>query len=464
MLGSQAIVWTAICGAVVIGIAGCVADPVSPAVTVAAAKNAPQPDGAAAELRAAAGGRQLRGVEDEILRMENAIPGIGGMFLDSSGVVTVYVARTSDSTEVRSGLARIAPTLRVTDDIRRQLGSGGRVKLIKGDFPFSQLVAWQADMGAQVKPGDGIFGIDADESTNRLRVFVTKDVNDVAVQEVADKAGIPRDALTLEIGEPPQMTSGLRGTWRPTGGGVQLSTAAGICTIGFNVTTGDLTHGFLTASHCAGGNGGAVGGTAYQPIAGYPVGWIRWNPVWNSTDPGCMGYTTCTDADAMYVQYTDPGLAAKRVAFTAFVGTNNAGGSITVTGWWQNIVAPFYPLAGQALDKVGMLTGWTRGALYATCVDLGDPVSQTAHLCSGEIAGSRVGQGDSGSPIFIAPAQASQSLYPVGILWGTNPSDLNVYDPSTGAWYCDGGAGTCITYYSNWARVQTHMQSPFYPN
>lgn len=423
------------------------------------------------ELAAAAHGRTSRGVEDEILRIENAIPGVGGMFRDAAGNINIYVPHGANAGLIKAALARVAPGLGLPQSARDELADGRTVKLIEGDYAFSQLVAWEQAIATKLQPGTGIFGVDADEAKNRVRILVTHDVDAAKVQQLAVAAGVPAAAVVVEVGTPPSQLNSIRGTFRPTAGGVQWSTSDGYttstCTIGFNVTTGDLTYGFLTASHCALGpmGSGQTGGTAYQPIPNSSVGFIRWNPAWNSTDPNCGGYTLCVYADVLYVQYTDPSISSKMVVYTNNAGFNNAGGSITATGYWRNIAAPLAttPMVGDPLDKMGRTTGWTRGTFVASCQDIADPVANSMHLCSDQITNSRAGEGDSGGPIFIPPppGQVSQPLTPVGILWGGSPA--NHYDSADGLYYCDGTAGPCQIYYSNWARAQTAMTSPFYP-
>lgn len=446
------------------GAVACVDEPSGPARSERTSRVNKLPV-AAAELAAAIRGRALRGAEDDILRIEAVLPGFGGMFIDN-GVINLFVPKGNDAVNARAAIAQVASSLRLVPELREQLARGDNLNLLQADFAFSQLIEWQTALASRVKPDIPIFGIDADEKKNRLRVLILPGGTRAEVLHLAALANIPDAAIEVEVGTPPSLAAGLRGTWRPTGGGIQWANSdAGVCTIGFNVTAANGSTGFLTASHCTAGavGYGYIGGAAHQPIPANDVGYVAVNPAWNSTDPNCMGRPLCTEADAMYVQYWDGNNAAKRMPYTQFTGVNNGGGSITVTGWWNNVTASTSPVIGQSLDKLGRLTGWTRGTLAATCVHIVE-AAQT-HLCSDQVNGSRAGNGDSGGPIFIPPpsGQVTQALYPVGILWGRDPATANVYDPENNAWYCDGGAGQCVLYYSNWARVQNALQSAYYP-
>lgn len=417
------------------------------------------------ELAAAAQGRHARGVEDEILRMENAVPGLGGMFVDGTGTVTLYVPRGADRAAIRRVIAQLAPTVAVARPLRDQLADTQHLKLIDGDFPFSQIVAWQSALIAKPLAGTGIYSVDADEASNRVHIMVAAAGDLASAQQTATAAGIPVGAVQIEVGSAPRALSSLRGTWTPPGGGVQISNSAGTrCTMGFNVTSGDQTQGFLTAAHCAPGVAGAGGtGDMYQPIVGssYDRGWIRLNPLFNDGDPAnCMGFTSCTRADVMYVQYYSASNGVKHVPYTDLTGLNNAGGSITVTGWWNNIAAAaVYPMVGQSADKMGRTTGWTRGTVVSTCAPVTVDGSYVV-TCADKVTNGRVGTGDSGSPVFMppAPGQVTNPLYPIGILFGGE--NLTQYDSADGTYYCN---GSCVFYYSEWNQMEAHLGMSMMP-
>src|SRR4051794_28192991 len=107
--------------------------PVSTSLTLAAER----------QIGAAVAGRMERGVEDEILRMEASVPGLGGLFVDASGKVVVLVPAASSHASTRSVLARIEAGLRLSDHVRGALRTGEGLELRNADYPFSQLVAWE---------------------------------------------------------------------------------------------------------------------------------------------------------------------------------------------------------------------------------------------------------------------------------------------------------------------------------
>ena len=57
-----------------------------------------------AQIDSALQGRNSRAIEDEILRIEGRRPGLGGIFVDSTGALVVYLRSLGDTTTLRSEL------------------------------------------------------------------------------------------------------------------------------------------------------------------------------------------------------------------------------------------------------------------------------------------------------------------------------------------------------------------------
>jgi hypothetical protein len=398
-------------------------------------------------------------VEDEILRMEAALPGLGGLFVDGRGDVVVFVPGNQNATSARAILAAQAGRLNLSDRVLAALRTGEKLEVRHGDYSFSTLVAWTEALAPRLGNIKGIIAIDADEALNRVRVTMSNENLSEQVLRAASAAGVPGAAITTSVGLTPVPLASLRGTWRPTGGGVQIINAGGgRCTLGFNVSSGTGTVGFLTASHCdpSSTGSGSVGANIYQPIVGsaYVLGQVNANPAFNYSDPSCMGYTLCTRADVMFVRYNTPSNGPTRVAITDFAGFNNSGGSITVTGWWNNVASPAAaPVVGEQIHKMGWLTGWTAGTLAATCES---PLVGNSYVvvCAGKVVTARAGMGDSGSPVFIppAPGRVNDPLWRQGILFAG--SGNFVWDTNDSTYICN---ANCSYWYSQWWQIEAHF-------
>jgi hypothetical protein len=421
--------------------------------------------GAREHLAAAAQGRTRRGFEDEILRLEAAIPGLGGISRDSDGRVVVYLTDPSNGAAAIQAMRARATQLNVEPGLKTQLAAGTNVVIRRGRAPFSQILDWKNTVGSAIVRLPGLVAMDADESMNQVKVTVAADAPVAKFQEAIAALNLPDSTVAIITGPRTESLAGLRSAqFRPTQGGVQIMNSLGArCTLGFNVTTYSWNEtGYLTASHCdpssigSGGTGTSQG----QPTnsGGDLVGSVFLNPAFNRTDSACLSYSLCTDADVMFVQYTNAATAAKRVTTTAFVGTSYAGGSISSVGYWNYISIVPYAYYGMTVDKVGRTTGWTRGTISGTCVDT--PVAGTYMvLCANSVTGSRAGKGDSGASVFY-PMVNPDPLYAMGILFGGGPMNAIDWDDG-GTEYCTSG---CTYYYSPWESFVGHMSRYFLPN
>jgi hypothetical protein len=417
------------------------------------------------EIAASLAGRTSRGAEDEILRLEAAMPGLGGLYRTPEGETVVFAAPASDFGPARARLASRAAGVHFSEKIKSTLATGEGLEIRPSKYPFSVLIAYEQLLVPSLKGLEGVLSVDADESRNRVRVSIASSEIAAVVAKAAATAGVPAAAVITEITPRIVTASGLRGTWRPDGGGVQIVDPQGDrCTLGFNVTTPDGVLRFITASHCNSGAIGAgnTGAAMYQPTIGpqYLLGNVSINPPFNYSDPLCRGWA-CTRADAMLVTYNTPSNGPKRVAFTDFGGFNNGQGSITVTGWWPTVSSPAtIPALGDRIDKMGRTTGWTIGTLGATCeyplVDSANTqgINPYVVLCAGRVDNARWGTGDSGAPVFVAPPSGQLTpLWREGIVFAGSGANI-VFDPNDGTFYCNAG---CRYFYSQWSQIEAHF-------
>ena len=271
--------------------------------------------GARHQLYAAAQGRSSRGFEDEILRLEARIPGFGGMFRDNGGRIIVYLQDLGHASVAMAELRASAQHLKVDRAFQSDLAAGANVVFRRGQFTFSQLLDWKPLVGAAVARIPGFQSIDANESTNRIQVNVKQGTGHDLFRRAVALLPVPEAAIELVSTPEMMFLASIRGRFRPTEGGMQVSNRyAARCTLGFNVTTYAWNEsGFLTASHCSAYGAGTTGDSIYQAtVSGNNfVGTVYLNPPWNLTDPDCLGYTQCSLGDVMFVQYPTPSTGAK---------------------------------------------------------------------------------------------------------------------------------------------------------
>jgi hypothetical protein len=202
------------------------------------------------------------------------------------------------------------------------------------------------------------------------------------------------------------------------------------CTSGFNAYLGSV-FGFVTNSHCT-VKRGEVDGTQYaqgnDPF-GATIATEIADPAYFTGDPCPSGYQ-CRFSDSSFAKYNTSSLGSLgKLAKTSSRGALAGSTTLKPATSRFNISAVASALQGQTVNKIGVTSGWTYGAIIATCADVGVSGTTNGLLCQNIVkAGSD--HGDSGSPVFSWTTGANVKL--LGILWGggtSNGQQVFVYSP-----------------------------------
>ncbi|MGH7514475.1 MAG: hypothetical protein ACREOQ_16305 [Gemmatimonadales bacterium] len=382
------------------------------------------------------------GSDAEFARLAKQIPGFGGMYYDRTGKLTVYMKPAA------AGLRQAAPDVLArlrslgSPSVQGRLGQATAAATLDAKYDFTELLSYK-DRAHAAFAVKGVVYTDIDEASNRVRVAITPQASQAAVERVLANAGVPRDAMVITHSSPISRTTTLQQRIRPVPGAAQIEflapdidpNAVFICTLGFNAkipNQPDRTF-FVTASHCSDIQGGNQHTNYNQPE-------VRNNPAVDQIatefkdptygDPGglCFEGFRCRLSDALLARYhVGVSAAVGKIARTTFM--LNRIGSIQIDPahprW--NIVTEFpFPFLGETAHKVGRTTGWTAGPVVATCVDVGQTGSNIIKLCQ-DIVQAGVGGGDSGSGVFERVGGSDIAL--TGLLWGggTDASGATVF-------------------------------------
>jgi hypothetical protein len=422
--------------AVVVAVSACAdRDPLEPGAA---------PDDPSFNIQDASGQLRLHGLDAEFAAIATEVAGFGGMFYDEAGDLNVYIAR---------GQLQAAEEHQVKAQLGRSLQSRGhamppasQVVLVEAEHDFLHLATLNQRM-LPVLTVPGVVFTDIDESQNRLRIGIEKDVSPAHIQHALQMLNVPLDMVALEVTEPIEMESGhtLRHRQRPVAGGLQINftrvvgenVLSFVCTLGFNILRdgrGRSMPYFITNSHCS-DTRGEVKPTPYWQHSRFAdetfIGWEFEDPPF-FTGEGCFEGWQCRYSDALIAQYSrGDGASSKFGAIyrTLFPGTTEAGSIevdeeqkfFTITGEQPSAIL------GQTLHKVGRTSGWTMGPVVATCVNTGIAgLPNTAMLCQDRV-NTRSAGGDSGSPYFTWDGDGNNVTL-VGIHWGSG-AGITVLSP-----------------------------------
>lgn len=374
------------------------------------------------------GPRSSQGLDAEFMQIARDVPGFGGMFYDEAGNLHVYMTKgqlqAAGTAEIKGKLGR---SLRARG---REVPAAHRMVLREGEHDFVQLYRWHQEL-TPVVGLQGVVLTDIDERRNRLHVGVETGVSAAHVEQALQMAGVPLDAVEIELVEPivPESDHTLRNRQRPLAGGLQINytrvlpdrIAGFFCTLGFNILRdepGRSVNYFVTNSHCS-DTRGEVTPTPYWQHSRFAeetfIGWEFMDPAYFTGDP-CPAGRRCRYSDAAIVRYERGDEAS--VKFGEIYRTKELGSlEIEDEGrkFFRIVGEQPTPIAGQELHKVGRTSGWTMGPVTATCVRSNVLGSDITMLCQDRVATTSAG-GDSGAPYFLLDGD---NAVLVGIHWGS---------------------------------------------
>jgi hypothetical protein len=129
--------------------------------------------------------------DDLLVRVEQQVPGFGGMFVDREGRLAVYLL---DKSQLGAARAAIEAVFGV-DSV-----PAAGVRALQGQYVVSQLKAW-SEMAAAVLELPGVTAVDLDEARNRVAIGVEHKSRTRAVERALSAITIPRQAVTIQVTE-----------------------------------------------------------------------------------------------------------------------------------------------------------------------------------------------------------------------------------------------------------------------
>jgi len=370
---------------------------------------------------AAAGPRVLEeSIDADFAKINDQVPGFGGMFVDADGVVKVYMTDAGKA-----------------DLLRGALEDG--VEILEGRYEFNELQGWRVKLREVLGLG-GVSSLDVDEKANRIEIGLvpeTRPLTAAKIRHQLDKLGIPRDAV--KFASRPMMIplqTTVQGAFNPVPGGVQINFPGFLCTLGFNVRrpesdlSNQLSCFFVTNDHCSATSGNNDSTPYFQPLAPRFIGTEILDPPF-FTGAGCFPGSVCRFSDAILARYEDPAIPCEfgAIARTAPIGSIN----LDNPDRWKIVAKLLAPVVGQLVAKQGRTTGRTEGFVTQTCVDTGVSGTNIVRLCQAFVQNTPpsviVMPGDSGSPVFLRRVPPSVAGL-VGLLWGgSGDGMLFVFSP-----------------------------------
>jgi hypothetical protein len=130
--------------------------------------------------------------DDLLLRVDEQVPGFGGMFIDSDGRLAVYLLDVSQLAVTSAAIKSVFGSNRVP---------AAGVRAVQGQYSVSRLKGWsERAVGLLTTPG--VTAVDLDEGKNRVMVGIEAADRMGVVSRVLSSLRVPRDAVVIQVTGP----------------------------------------------------------------------------------------------------------------------------------------------------------------------------------------------------------------------------------------------------------------------
>ena len=427
----------------------------SRAASVTAGPTLPQPAAA------------YRTIDDDFADLVDRIPGFGGLFADSTGVLIVHRAGTASAHMTAPAAAQVIADFADRRNMRElAVAARGPIRFRNAAFDFRSLLGWQRMLKQRLGVA-GVISYDVDDQRNQIAIGVEDAGAAEAVMRRVAELGVPDGAVVTPVELRAVSAATLDdSTNRVAGLKITRVNMGGSCTLGPLLFTKDgfgaidsTTLYFVTNSHCTHTPWVLDSGWQGQPDGSHPIGYeIADPPLYTNAQqldcpvPTHYGWSTkCRSSDAALYQATYSITPAWHGTIYVTPGDNN----INISDTWS-IATEAYPYVNQYIAKTGARTGTTYGQVRHVCKDYkheSPPYEDRWMLCQVE-AYLYGGRGDSGSPVV---ANADVSGYShlhnpralIGLFWG----GLAAPDAQTWTW----------SLISPWGQVKAELGTNLHP-
>ena len=349
--------------------------------------------------------------DDMLLDIAAAVPGFAGFFVNEEERAAYVWLRGGDATRLPA----------VERELQRYFGGtldlANGLRVLDADYSFPELKALQLRTAAEVMAWEDVVYTDVDEVNNRVTVGVATPAARERVLVHARRIGAS-DALEVELADPVENTYLLTDSIRAVGGGLQTGHPGGSCSLGF-VAVREGVLGFLTASHCTPQQWGYDGSAVQQNDAGGVIGVELADPShWTGTVNGftCPAGRLCRESDAAFFSLTadaSPGVNRP-------IAWPNALFTTTFEGYGY-VRSQGSPAPGSIVQKIGHVSGRSKGNVDMTCAAVNVKDSPFTHTCAHRAPYTSI-PGDSGGSVYrnVNGAQYNPDLQIFGVNWGSD--------------------------------------------
>lgn len=130
--------------------------------------------------------------DDLLVRVEERVPGFGGMFIDADGRLAIYLLDSAQLPEARSAINAVFGSSRIP---------AAGMRALQGQYTVSKLKVWTERAGPLLKM-PGVMLVDLDEAKNRVTIGVDDASRTRDIERALSSLKVPREVVLIQLTDP----------------------------------------------------------------------------------------------------------------------------------------------------------------------------------------------------------------------------------------------------------------------
>lgn len=132
---------------------------------------------------------------DSLTSLAQQIPGFGGLFIDDSGQLSIYLTHPDKQKETAKEV--LSNSELIQKALSNSSASVSNMRILKGQYTFTTLHKWKSEVTRKVLAMDGVYSSGIDQSLNQLSIGVKNKSVLKNVNKKLTELNIPQKAVII---------------------------------------------------------------------------------------------------------------------------------------------------------------------------------------------------------------------------------------------------------------------------
>lgn len=140
---------------------------------------------------------------DSLLGLAQQIPGFGGLFINDSDQLNIYLTQPAEQKE--TAIQVLSSSELIKKALSNSSASVSNMKVNQGQYTFIKLYTWKKEISSKVLIMDPVYSVGIDQSQNKVSVGVKNKSTLDSVNRKLVELNIPEEAVMIYQMTPPEL-------------------------------------------------------------------------------------------------------------------------------------------------------------------------------------------------------------------------------------------------------------------